>query len=95
MQKQGNIEQGGGVALYVKQSYHHNDRNDIAINVNDIIESAFIELSVKPKNIIIGIIYRPPNDKFEQFEKNLMEILKKLNYKTKRAILWVTLISIC
>ena len=61
-------KQGGGVGLYVNQSDKYKERNDLALNVEDIKESTFIELSVKPDDIIIGIIYRPPNDKFEQFK---------------------------
>lgn len=77
-------KQGGGVGLYVNQSYKYKERNDLVLNVEDIIESTFIELSVKPDDIIIGIIYRPPNDKFEQFTEYLSEILRNIELQNKK-----------
>lgn len=58
---------GGGIGLYIHQSCQFRERNDLSINVDDIIESQFVELT-KPNNIIVGVIYRPPNDKLEQLK---------------------------
>lgn len=52
-------KQGGGVGLYVNKAYHFKERDDLAINFDDVIESQFIEITAKPNNIIVGIIYRP------------------------------------
>ena len=57
---------GGGVGLYVNQSYQYRERHDLSINVDDVIESQFIELTT-PDNIIVGVIYRPPNYNLELF----------------------------
>ena len=45
-------KQGGGVGLYVNKAYHFKERDDLAINFDDVIESQFIEITAKPNNII-------------------------------------------
>ena len=48
-------------------------------NTGDI-ESLFIEMiNEKSKNIIIGTIYRPPNNRFNEFENDLETILGKVD----------------
>ena len=66
---------GGGIGLYIHQSCQFRERNDLSINVHDIMESQFVELT-KPNNIIVAVIYRPPNDKLDQLKQSLSEILK-------------------
>ena len=80
-------KQGGGVGLYVNQKYKYRERNDLAININDIIESQFIELTPEAHSTIIGIIYRPPNDNYEQFKEALTELLRKLDLLNKKCFL--------
>ena len=53
------------------------------MNVDDIIESKFVELT-KPNNIIVEVIYRPPTDKLEQFKQRLSEILQKIDLQKKK-----------
>lgn len=74
---------GGGIGLYIHQSSQFRERNDLSINVDDIIESQFVELT-KPNNTIVGVIYRPPNDKLEQFKQSLSEILQKIDLQKKK-----------
>jgi len=64
--------------LYVNCSYQFRERDDLAVSIDDVIESQFIELTSKPKNTLIGIIYRPPNSRIEQFIECLAEMLQKL-----------------
>ena len=71
-------KQGGGGSLYIKKSYQFRERFDLATNDNDVIESQVIELMAKPKNILIGIIYRPPNGKLEEFKECLSNLLRTL-----------------
>ena len=66
---------GGSVGLYVNRSYQFRGRVDLAVNIDDIIESQFIELTTKSKNVLVGIIYRPPNSKLDQFNECLAELL--------------------
>ena len=40
--------------------------------VNEIFESVFVEIETKPRNTIVGCIYRPPNSNLE----NLMRVWK-------------------
>jgi acetyl-CoA carboxylase carboxyltransferase component len=48
--------------LYVSKQLEYKSRNDFDKNVDDIIETRFIEVFNKyGKNIIIGVVYRPPN----------------------------------
>ncbi len=54
------------------------------------MESVFIEtITHKNKNIIglIGVIYRPPNSKFNPFENEINEILTKINKENKTCYL--------
>ena len=59
-------------------------RNDLTTNVNDVIESTFIEIITSAgKNIIIGVIYRPPNNKFDTFEIAINDILNSVDKENK------------
>ena len=80
-------KQGGGVGLYVNRSLQFRERTDLAINMEDVIESHFIELTTKPSNTLIGIIYRPPNNKLDLFKEYLCELLQKLALQKKKCYL--------
>ena len=82
-----NNKHGGGVGLYVNCSYQFRERDDLAVNIDDIIESQFIELTTKPKNTLVGIIYRPPNSKVDLFIECLTEMLQKLDLQNKKCYL--------
>lgn len=59
-------------------------RRDLNINDENIIESAFIEIiNPQKKNIIIGVIYRPPNSNFNLFENEINKILSKTDKENK------------
>ena len=55
---------GGGVGLYISDNLDFKIRADLSFDDIDVAESLFIEIS-RPhgKNIIGGVIYRPPNQK--------------------------------
>ena len=53
---------------------------------DDIIESQFVVLT-EPNNIIVGVIYRPPNDKLDQFKQSLSEILQKIDLQKKKCFI--------
>ena len=80
-------KQADGVGLYVNEAYQFKERDDLAVNADDVMESHFIELTAKPNNILIGVIYRPPNDKLNAFKENLAELLHKLDSQNKKCFL--------
>ena len=77
-----NDKTGGGVGLLFKS------RLDLDLNNYNVMETLFIEL-LKPKepNIIIGIIYRPPNADIDLFISKLNEILTKISREQKTLVL--------
>ena len=66
-----NTKNGGSIAMYINQPYQFTERNDLSIIMENIIEAQFIEKNMPTKNILIGIIYRPLNDIYKQFEDKL------------------------
>ena len=56
-------KQGGGVTLHVDNSFQLRERADLAINVEEVTEYQFLELTSKPNSTIIGIIHRPLGDR--------------------------------
>ena len=79
-----NKKGGGGVGLYVSKQLEYKSRNDLDKNVDDIIETRFIEVLNKyGKNIIIGVVYRPPNSNFESFKRIMNEILENIDRENK------------
>ena len=68
---------GGGVCIYIKDNIKAKIRNDITSECNTSnIESIFIELlNPKEKNIILGLVYRPPNNMYKDFEEKIESAL--------------------
>ena len=53
-------------------------------NLDHIIETKFAEiLNKNGKNIIIGVVYRPPNGNLDSFKKAMNAILEKVNRENK------------
>lgn len=75
---------GGGVCLYISSTYNVNICDDIVIadNHSDFL---FVEISGKNgKNLIIGMIYRPPDTDLEIFRAKLEEALFSINKKKQK-----------
>ena len=67
---------GGGVGLYLTKQF----RADLNLNNNETAESLFIEIvNPRGKNIIVGVIYRPPNTDVNLFIHNFDELLGKIS----------------
>ena len=70
---------GGGMALYVK-------------DYNDNIETAFIEVDLgllgTSNNVIIGVIYRPPDKDMRQFNDLISDILSVIKSEGKSCFLF-------
>lgn len=74
---------GGGVCLYVKSHFLVNICENVIIE-DDQSDSLFAEVkSQNCKNIIVGIIYRPPGSDLDMFKTKLEKLLYRLNKTTK------------
>lgn len=74
---------GGGVGLFIDDSYAYQIRNDLSF-IKDYIETIFIEVAQKNEvNIIIGCVYRPPNSDVTLFNFDVLSILNILGKNRK------------
>ena len=73
--KSKNNKHGGGVGVYVNQSYQFTERADLSRNLDSVMDAQFIELNYKPSYILIGVIHRPPNDNYNLYD-NLQTLQK-------------------
>jgi exonuclease III len=77
-------KKGGGVGIYIAERLKYKLRKDLNINIYETIESTFIEVATENgKNIIVRVIYRPPNNKIETFENAMNQILSRLDKENK------------
>ena len=78
---------GGGVCLFVKESFCWKTRHDLSINF-DAIESLCMEITnEKSKNMILNLTYKPPNGDVKEFEKHLNKILSTNDILKKEVIM--------
>ena len=76
---------GGGVAFYISQELKFKMRSDIKLTQ---VESLFIEIENKNlKNIVVGLIYRPPDSNLDPFCEELEQYLHKLGDENKHMFL--------
>lgn len=72
---------GGGVSILVKQGIAYKPRDDLS-TVNNRIECVFIEIDKtvfsKSKNILIGVIYRPPDTNLDLFTEIFIELMAQI-----------------
>ena len=74
---------GGGVALYIHDSLEYILRNDLALD-NNTCESLFIEIPRSgQKNIIVGVIYKPPKVDPATFVDSFDIVLQQINQENK------------
>ena len=75
---------GGGVGLYLSDCFTSKVRNDLRFEVEEIAESLLIEISKSQgKNIVIGIIYRPPSQNVYVFLSNYNDLMAKISKENK------------
>ena len=84
----------GGVGIYIHEDIGYNVREDLKLNVENC-EDVWVELILKgsaprkntncrnDKTLVIGIIYRHPDRKYEDFSEKLCDIIEKLNQTRK------------
>ena len=52
----------GGTGLYLQDNLEYKLRPDCNYSDPEVIESLFVELNIpRVKNIVVGVVYRPPN----------------------------------
>jgi hypothetical protein len=81
---------GGGVSLFIQKEIFYFRRKDLDIFC-DKLESLFIEIPktgiTSAKNLIVGVIYRPPNTSITEFNFILSDLLFKCNSEEKMVYL--------
>ena len=76
---------GGGVGIYIHNKLKFKLRPDLHISGS---EDIFIEIiNSKSKNIIVGTIYRPPNNEIDLFLHDIDEGLHKILQENKNVYL--------
>ena len=54
---------GGGVVLFIDQNFSYKTLPEFNVSDANIIESLFVEIfTPRHKNMVIGVIYRPPSE---------------------------------
>lgn len=75
---------GGGVGMYIAERINYRLREDLSLFNEGVLETLFIELKTnKKETIVIGVLYRPPNSKLNEFEDELENLLSKINKENK------------
>ena len=81
---------GGGVSMCILDSIEYIRRDDLEVCTVDI-ESIFVEINKEyidsSCNVIIGVIYRPPNREIINFQHEMSAILNKLKQSQKHCYL--------
>ena len=90
VEKHRSCKKGGGVGLFIKKDIPNMYRCDL-VSPEPIFESLFIEIDKhvfrQQSNIILGVIYRPPNTDINSFNETLSTILEKLKVEDKMCYL--------
>ena len=80
------IRSGGGVSLLIKNHLEFTVRNDLCVS-DASAESLFIEIDKdvvgKNKNVIVGVIYRPPDTDMKHFNEHLEPLLNTIKSEDK------------
>ena len=74
----------GGVGLYLADNFDFKCRPDLVFSCTECAESLFVEINrPKEKNIIVGVVYRPPNQKLQNFMNSLDLLLASISKENK------------
>jgi hypothetical protein len=73
-------KRGGGVSIYVEDNVNAKQRQDLS-KMSEVVEILFIEICKEntglAKNVLIGIVYRPPGQDVNLFNYEISDILDK------------------
>ena len=76
---------GGGVGLYLAENFDFKCRADLVFSCTECAESLFVEINrPKEKNIIVGVVYRPPNSNLRDFMNSLDSLLASISLRKTR-----------
>ena len=82
---------GGGVSLYIKGFLEYTIRNELCFQ-NKTLEALFIEMNKdqfkKKQNIVVGVIYRPPDTDIKEFNDYIVQCLTQIKAEKKMHICW-------
>ena len=70
-------KKGGGVGFLIAKELHYKIKDDCN-QMNEYLESFFIEITMKGRNITCGSLYCPPNTNIKTFQKDLNKIMEKI-----------------
>ena len=88
LHKHRNDHSGGGVGLYVADYLNFKLRENLGFIDKKGAESMFIEINrTSDKNIIAGIVYRPPDQNFNEFLCDLYTVLNSFSKENKSVFL--------
>ena len=77
---------GGGVSIFILENINYVVRSDLSRN-SSFLECIFLEIPKSEhfyaKDILIGMIYRPPNTDIREFNKSFSEILSIIHSESK------------
>ena len=81
---------GGGVALHIRNDILFNVREDLMVS-NDVLETCFIQIDKTvyktEHDIIVGVVYRPPNTNVSLFNEHLSQLLDDVKPNTHKVYL--------
>ena len=76
-------KEGGGVALYILNNINYKVRNDLKLECDQCSSITVEVLNEKSKNILITVVYKPPNINPSHFNEKLDVFLTKLSQDNK------------
>jgi len=75
---------GGGVGIYINSHLEYNFLPKSTTMIDEALESIFIEIIVPhSKNIVVGVVYRPPNQYTVEFLESLNLIVSEATKQNK------------
>ena len=71
---------GGGVALLIREGLVYRERSDLNVFLEGDVESLFIEIVREggKKNVVVGVVYRPPSGNITLFNDEMAQVLSKI-----------------
>ena len=76
---------GGGVGIYISKNINFKEREDLTVFHEDRFQSICVELQLdQNKKVLVGIMYRPLNNKVNEFDDLLENVLMKINRENKK-----------
>ena len=70
-------KKGGGVGFLLAKELNYKIKTDYC-QINECLESFFVEITTKGGIIVCGSIYHPPNTNVKTFQKELNKIMEKI-----------------